>query len=102
MIRLFAVASLSLSVLSVGCSSAVDASAPVASFDPTLLAPPMSPEVCANHEAGCPCDEPGQTVECGRVRRVAGDYVWCATGKQTCAIDGEWGKCSGDEVAAAP
>lgn len=102
MIRLFLLATFGLSVLSAGCSSAVDTSAPVASFDPTLMAAPTTPEVCANHEAGCPCDEPGQAVECGRVKRVAGDYVWCATGKQTCTIDGEWSKCSGDQVASAP
>ena len=104
MIRICLIAALSLSVLVTGCSSAGESNAPLldTSFDPTLMAAPSTPDACANHEAGCPCDYPGATTECGRVKRVAGDYVWCSTGKQTCSEDGAWGKCSGDQLAAAP
>lgn len=104
MIRYLFIAALGLSaVFGTGCSSAGDQSPPMlAAGDPTTMATPSAPEVCANHEEGCPCDKPGETTDCGRIKRVAGDYVWCSTGMQTCTDDGMWGKCTGDQLADAP
>ena len=62
----------------------------------------LAAEVCQNHEEGCPCDEPGDVKECGRIKRVTGDYVWCSTGHQTCTEDGMWGNCIGDQIADTP
>jgi hypothetical protein len=101
MIRYFSFASLVVyMVLGTGCSSAGDQNPPLlAASDSPAIATPSAPEACANHEQGCPCDEPSATVECGRVKRVAGDYVWCSTGTQTCDEYGSWGACTGDAVA---
>jgi hypothetical protein len=102
MIRCFSFASLVVyMVLGTGCSSAGDQNPPMlAAGDSPAMAAPTSPEVCADHAEGCPCDDPGATIDCGRVKRVAGDYVWCSTGKQTCDQYGSWGTCIGDAVAA--
>lgn len=103
MIRIFSVLALGLiSVLSSGCSAG-DQSAPDmlglgGSPDTTQQ---TAPQACADHAEGCPCDEPGQKIECGRVKRISGDYVWCSTGKQVCDEFGAWGKCQGDAAAAA-
>jgi hypothetical protein len=104
MIRYLSFASLAVYlVLGTGCSSADDQNPPMlaASDGPAMVAP-SAPEACGNHEHGCPCDEPGEVVECGRVKRVAGDYVWCSTGTQTCDQYGSWGACTGDGIAESP
>jgi hypothetical protein len=49
---------------------------------------------------GCPCTTVGQTVACGQVHRVSGDYVSCSPGTQTCDVDLTWGACLGDRVGA--
>jgi hypothetical protein len=87
-------------VLGTGCSSADDTNPPMLADSGTKpMATPTTPEVCANHEQGCPCDQPGETTDCGRIKRVADDYVWCSTGIQTCDQYGSWGACVGDQVA---
>ncbi len=100
MIRVFLLATVSvLTVLITGCSASDDPSAPMmGNSDVAAMATP-APAVCANHEQGCPCDAPGDLIDCGRVKRQAGDYVWCSTGMQTCSPDGVWGKCTGDAAA---
>ncbi|HYQ30194.1 MAG TPA: hypothetical protein VER04_23350 [Polyangiaceae bacterium] len=102
-IRFFSFAALALcTLLASGCSSAGDNNPPMlASNGSQPMAAPSAPEVCANHEQGCPCDQPGETTDCGRIKRVAGDYVWCSTGMQTCDDDGNWGACIGDQVAGS-
>jgi hypothetical protein len=101
--RFLSFAVLALYVVSgTGCSSAGDPNPPMlAAADEKPMAAPTAAEACANHEQGCPCDEPGETAECGRIKRIAGDYVWCSTGRQTCDQYGSWGACIGDQVAAA-
>jgi len=103
-IRILLLATLGLcTVLGTGCSGNGDPAPPMlASGDTTTMATPTSPEVCANHEEGCPCDQPGETTDCGRIKRVAGDYVWCSTGTQTCDQYGSWGQCTGDQLAETP
>ncbi|MEO8904164.1 MAG: hypothetical protein ABI488_17560 [Polyangiaceae bacterium] len=89
-------------LLGTGCSGAGDPPPPMAApADTVAMAAPDAPVVCANHEAGCPCDTPHDLIDCGRVKRVAGDYVWCSTGMQECT-DGKWGACTGDEAVAVP
>jgi hypothetical protein len=47
---------------------------------------------------GCPCEETGASVDCGKVVERAGDYVTCSMGRSTC--DGQtWGPCIGDHYA---
>ena len=101
--RIFFFAALAIcTVLGTACSSAGDTNPPLLATPEasTPMAIPTNSEVCANHEEGCPCDQPGETTDCGRVKRVAGDYVWCSTGTQTCDQYGSWGKCTGDQLAA--
>jgi hypothetical protein len=91
-------------VLGTGCSSSGDTNPPMVASDgggEKPMATPTAPEVCANHEQGCPCDQPGETTDCGRIKRVAGDYVWCSTGTQTSDQYGSWGACTGDQIAGA-
>ncbi len=101
--RVLLLATLGLcTLLGTGCSSAGDPNPPMlAPVDTATMATPDAPVACANHEEGCPCDTPHDLIDCGRVKRVAGDYVWCSTGMQECT-DGKWGKCTGDEAAAIP
>ena len=102
MSRLFWIAAfgLGMTALGTGCSAPEDPSAPMVSNESAPSIMPSAPIVCADHGAGCPCDQPGEVVECGRVKRVVDNYVWCSTGMQTCGDDGTWGKCLGDQVAA--
>jgi len=89
--------------LGTGCSAGSDTNPPMlAGDDPTTMPTPTNTAVCANHEEGCPCDMPGEVTDCGRIKRVAGDYVWCSTGTQTCDQYGSWGKCTGDQSADEP
>jgi len=101
--RFFYLAALTLcAVLGTACSGGEDGNPPMLASEPTKpMATPSAPEVCANHEEGCPCDMPGETTDCGRIKRVAGDYVWCSTGIQTCDQYGSWGACVGDQVATS-
>lgn len=48
---------------------------------------------CARPNDGCPCNPPGQQVDCGYVQQQYGDYVTCAKGQRTCDSDGKWGAC---------
>ena len=52
---------------------------------------------CVTPNEGCPCDEPGKLVECGKVKYQSGDYVACQMGKRTCA-GGRWGACTGTDI----
>ena len=102
--RFFAFAALAVcAALGSGCSSAGDTNPPMLGSNggEKPMAAPTAPEVCANHEEGCPCDEPGESSDCGRIERVSGDYVWCSTGKQICDQYGSWGACIGDQIAAS-
>ena len=101
--RVFCLAALAIcTVFGTGCSSAGDDAPPMLAAEGEKPMPtPSAPDVCGNHEPGCPCDQPGETTDCGRIKRVAGDYVWCSTGTQTCDQNGFWGACVGDQVAGA-
>lgn len=86
-----------------GCSAPDDHAPPIlAPTDVQVLTVPRVATACENHEQGCPCDDPGEVIDCGRVNRVVGDYVWCSTGMQTCDAFGTWGQCQGDALAAPP
>lgn len=56
---------------------------------------PGAPPSCATPNEGCPCDDPGAVVDCGKVVEHFNDFVLCAAGKRTCEGD-RWGECSGD------
>jgi hypothetical protein len=49
---------------------------------------------CATPNEGCPCSDPGQTVDCGNVVQQSGNYVTCSEGTRTCGASG-WGECVG-------
>src|SRR5712671_113507 len=55
-------------------------------------------------QPGCPCDETGAVVECGKVIERSGDYVTCSMGRTTCiGQSGQsqtWGECLGDHIVA--
>jgi hypothetical protein len=104
MIRVFLLAALGMyTVFATGCSGAGDPPPGIAvEADSETKSAPAATELCQNHEDGCPCDNPGETTDCGRIKRVEGDYVWCSTGTQVCSEDGAWGKCSGDVIDTSP
>jgi hypothetical protein len=54
---------------------------------------------CAPGHPGCPCDVPGQTVDCGTEVTTSGDYVMCSMGTSVCQ-DGKWGACQGHTLKA--
>ncbi len=59
---------------------------------------PTPTDVCGTPNEGCPCDEPGQVVNCGEVVARSDDYVSCSMGTRTCEEGGNWGKCVGQQV----
>jgi hypothetical protein len=53
--------------------------------------------VCSLGVEGCPCDQAGATIECGKVISHEGDYVTCSMGRTSC-IGGKWAACEGDRI----
>jgi hypothetical protein len=53
----------------------------------------VNPGACSTPQEGCPCDQPGQVVECGVTKKTSGDYVSCAMGERTCGDDDQWQGC---------
>jgi hypothetical protein len=58
---------------------------------------PTPVDKCKTPNTGCPCDDVGETVDCGKVAIRSGDYVTCSYGKRECLPDGVWGECIGDQ-----
>jgi hypothetical protein len=58
---------------------------------------PGTGQFCGTPNDGCPCDKPGENVECGVVEIKSGDYVSCSMGRRTC-IGTTWGPCLGTNV----
>ena len=54
------------------------------------------PDPCATPSSGCPCEDPGQVVKCGKVARRSEEYVSCSLGQRTCGADSKWGECIGE------
>ncbi len=52
---------------------------------------------CHTGLAGCSCDTPGVTVDCGHVKENYGDYVTCSMGTSTC-VGNAWSACVGDRI----
>ena len=70
--------------------------------EPTLPRPPShASEECRNPAQGCACENEGEVIECGEVKRTSGDYVACSMGTRECN-GGVWTACNGDRVAALP
>lgn len=59
--------------------------------------PPRGSEACGTPNPGCPCDQPGEVVDCGTVEYRSGDYVTCSVGHRTCTSSG-WGQCIGTNI----
>lgn len=57
---------------------------------------------CETPNDGCPCDDPGVEVDCGKVYRYSGEYLTCSDGLRTCGENGEWGECIGDSISVLP
>jgi len=57
---------------------------------------------CATPEIDCPCDEPGEVVECGHVQRQTTDYLFCAVGERECLDTELWGECITDQITVEP
>jgi len=80
-----------------GCSSP-DHPAGLGAGDAGPDKPPPMVGACDSPNQGCECDNPGEVIDCGQVKRVSGEYVSCSMGKRTCD-DGKWGACVGDGIA---
>jgi hypothetical protein len=61
------------------------------------LAPEGGPVVCSIGVEGCPCESPGQAVDCGKIKSQQGDYVTCSIGRSQC-VAGKWSSCEGDRI----
>ena len=86
--------SLAFVVFACACGSADDH--PPSTGGGTI--PPGGVPQCDN-DTGCPCLNPGQTIEC-KVFRTSGDYVACSLGQRVCGDDHKWGECiGGDQIA---
>ena len=58
---------------------------------------PGSIDTCASPNEGCPCEDEGTELDCGKLREQFDDYVTCQMGTRTCE-NGQWGACRGDRV----
>ncbi len=56
-----------------------------------------APVTCSTPATGCPCDDAGAQVDCGKVYRISGNHVDCSEGYMTCE-SGKWGACVGASV----
>src|SRR5262245_46915956 len=81
--------SLALALLLGGCADE-PGMAPAADGDRTPDFTPSDP--CATPNEGCECDEPGEVVDCGVMKKKTETYVMCEEGSRTC-VDGVWGAC---------
>jgi hypothetical protein len=59
-----------------------------------------SADSCASPKEGCPCSEPGEIVDCGKVTVKVDNYETCFEGSRLCAATGVWGACEPDQVIA--
>jgi hypothetical protein len=59
---------------------------------------PTVADKCTKPNTGCPCEDVGETVDCGKVVIRSGDYVTCSYGKRECLSEGVWGECIGDQI----
>ena len=91
------VVALCLSLL--GCSSSSDRAPAAGETDAGSTLPPPSGNPCDTPTEGCACNDPGQTVDCGQVKRISGDYISCSNGQRTCSEDGKWSECIGDAIS---
>ena len=82
--------------LSLGCAGAADHAPPSGDGDATVPGGPIGGG--CGVETGCPCDHPGESIEC-RAYRKSGDYVACSPGTRLCGADGRWQECVGDLIA---
>jgi hypothetical protein len=84
---------------SAGCSTnhtAPSESDPVDPPSPIDASTGANPCATPGH-LGCPCQEEGASVECGKVVERRGDYVTCSMGRATCDSK-TWGPCIGDHT----
>lgn len=76
-----------------------DDTLPQASSDPGSR--PLDPaDLCKTPNQGCPCDDSGQVVDCGKVVEQHEDYVTCSVGHRSCD-SGTWGTCVGERQTQA-
>jgi hypothetical protein len=52
---------------------------------------------CSPGVEGCPCEEPGKTIDCGKLLVKEGEYVTCSMGRSQC-VGTKWGACLGDRI----
>jgi hypothetical protein len=55
-------------------------------------------DACARPNAGCACETPGESVECGELQVRSGDYATCSIGVRLCGDEGRWGECVGNQT----
>ncbi|MGC4067833.1 MAG: hypothetical protein QM784_24915 [Polyangiaceae bacterium] len=55
---------------------------------------------CGEPAEGCPCSEPGTSIDCGRVTVKIDEYTTCFEGSRLCGADGTWGACEADQDVA--
>lgn len=53
---------------------------------------------CAMVNEGCPCSDPGEILDCGKIVVKVDDYESCYAGSRLCAEDGTWGACLPDQA----
>lgn len=83
-------------MLLTGCTAEAPAAETGSSGDDGYLGAETS---CGTPNDGCPCDEIGETTDCGKIQVQLGDEVQCMMGTRTCLPSGTWGACGGDNVS---
>lgn len=70
--------------------------APDTAGDGILTAQGPGENNCATPHDGCPCDEVGKLVECGKIRIQVGEEIQCTIGERVCLPSSAWSGCTGD------
>lgn len=79
-------------------SSAIDTPAPV-DTSTSLPEEDAGAPACAEGHEGCPCTDPGVSVDCKVGPIHFGSLVACIVGRSTCGDDLAWGRCVGNTDA---
>jgi hypothetical protein len=85
-------------LLVLSCSKTPRPAATHEGEDDDISARQNSADLCRTPNTDCPCEEPGQVVNCGEVVARSPEYVSCSMGSRTCEEGGKWSKCVGQQV----
>jgi hypothetical protein len=86
----------------IGCAGGEDEHPATYQYQATPATPVNSADRCATPNEGCPCDTPGEVVNCGKVLVKVDNYETCYEGSRICTNEAAWGPCVPDQSVVRP